>query len=181
MRPVYGLVCGGVRVGVGLPVCVLYLYISGEMLRFQEAKKETQYTQHKWIVAWGEKKNGKEICGSATRWTDLPCAPACAISHDWASTFNLSHPVWFITFELQCMHFHIHKHAQFFNICFFLSFFFFQKMIDGHRFCYIDCMLLWNYIFGAGWTLEGRQIGMTKWEWAQSSVGWIGWLGNGIT
>lgn len=39
---------------------------------------------------------------------------------------------------------------------------FLAEMIDESSSWCIDCMLLWNYIFAAGWALWGRQIGMTK-------------------
>lgn len=96
---------------------------------------------------------------------------------DWASTFrpvllSLICNIWAYMLTNACTHTYTNTH----NFCFFSLL---KKMIDDYGFWCIDCMLLWNYIFGAGWVLEGRQIGLTKWEWAQSGVSWIGSLGNG--
>lgn len=110
-----------------------------------------------------KKKKTLQTHNSAIQWTHFPCAPVCYSTHDWASAFDQSCFGWFEIFGLDT-DINIHALANTLTHTIFPICFFSPQMIDEYSFWCIDWMLLWNYIFGAGWALEERQIGLTKWE-----------------
>lgn len=166
MKPMWVIVC--VCVGVAI-VFMSFL----EMLRFPGAKK--LIFPHFWHriphINWllpqlckkQKKKKPLQTHNSAIQWTHFPCAPVCYSTHDWASAFDQSCFGWFEIFGLDT-DINIHALANTLTHTIFPICFFSPQMIDEYSFWCIDWMLLWNYIFGAGWALEERQIGLTKWE-----------------
>lgn len=154
---------------VGVCVCVDIVFISFlEMLRFPGAKKLIfprfwHWTPHmNWLLQKKEKKKLITVPSSGRSSPVHLCVPASMIETAFLTCPALAYLQYmYLNIDIQtCMHSEIHPHTIF-PICFF---YFIKNDRWEYSFCCIDCMLLWNYIFGAGWALEGRQIGLTKWE-----------------
>lgn len=167
MKPMWVIVC--VCVGVDI-VFISFL----EMLRFPGAKKLIfPHFWHRiphinWLLPQLCKKQKKKQ--KPSKLITVPSSGHTSLVHLCVTALttepaHLTNPVladlkylgW--TQISTYMHLQIHWHTQFS-----LFVFFSPQMIDEYSFWCIDWMLLWNYIFGAGWALEERQIGLTKWE-----------------